>query len=261
MHVSELHIYPIKSAAGLTLETMTLDDFGAALDRRWMVVDDRGRFISQREAPEMALVRVIVDDSVLTISAASFPSLAVPRELPAGEVIPVSIWSDLCAALDCGAEAARWFTGYLGRPARLVYMPTGTFRRVDPSYVPESRRVSFTDGFPLLLIGEGSLRDLNARMEIPVPMNRFRPNIVVHGTEPFQEDGWREVRIGDIWFNVVKPCDRCVTTTVDQATAAGGKEPLRTLATYRRGEGGVLFGQNLVHRAQGTLRLGDSVIS
>ncbi len=169
------------------------------------------------------------------------------------------IWGDRCEAQDGGEEAAAWFTGCLGFPARLVYMPESTFRRANPGYVAARRRVSFADAYPLLLIGSSSLVDLNQRMETALPMNRFRPNLVVSGSTPFDEDRWKQFRIGAVEFAVVKPCDRCVTTTIDQQTGVAGKEPLRTLATFRKWNGQVYFGQNVVHRQAGVLRVGQAV--
>jgi len=260
MHLSAINLYPIKSARGIALSSVPLDEFGLAQDRRWMVVDSSGRFVSQREAHQMALVEVAVDGEALVITGAGMPDLRVTPPPADAAREQVTIWEDSCPAQSAGPEAARWFSAWLERPSRLVYMPSSTFRTANPEYVPEPRRVSFADAYPLLLIGEGSLEELNRRMDVPLPMNRFRPNLVVAGTEPFAEDQWKTIRVGDIVLDVVKPCDRCVTTTIDQATGMAGKEPLRTLAQFRKWNGQVYFGQNVVHRTPGWLRTGDPVV-
>lgn len=261
MHLSAINLYPIKSARGIPLAAAQLDDFGLARDRRWMVVDQSGRFVSQREAHRLALVHVAVDGPDLVVDAVGAPEIRVTLPDQETPLEKVGIWDDQCHAQAGSAAVARWFSGFLGLPVRLMYMPDSTFRAANPRYVPEPRRVSFADAYPLLLIGEGSLEDLNRRLPEPLPMNRFRPNLAVSGSQPFAEDGWKAIRVGAIEMDVVKPCDRCVTTTVDQATATAGKEPLRTLATFRKWNGQVYFGQNVVHRTPGTLRVGDPVIA
>ena len=260
MHLAAIHMYPIKSARGISLKRAHLDDFGLARDRRWMVVDSAGRFVSQREAHQLALVEVALDGEDLIIGRAGKSDVRVSPPPADAPQEPVTIWEDHCLAQDGGSRAADWFSACLERPARLMYMPTSTFRPANPEYVPEPRRVSFADAYPLLLIGEGSLDELNRRMETPLPMNRFRPNLVIAGSQPFAEDGWKSLRIGTMEFDVVKPCDRCVTTTIDQATGVAGKEPLRTLAQFRKWNGQVYFGQNLVHRSRGTLQTGEPVL-
>jgi uncharacterized protein YcbX len=259
MHLSELYLYPVKSARGIPLSTGQLDGFGLARDRRWMVVDQAGRFVSQREAHQLALVEVGLDGADLLVDGPGMSELRVvtpPADAPAE---PVTVWADTCLAQAGEPDVAQWFSRFLGRPARLVYMPDTTVRTANPRYVPDRRRVAFADAYPLLLIGEGSLDELNRRMPLPLPMNRFRPNLVVAGSGPFAEDQWKAVAIGDVTMDVVKPCDRCVTTTVDQATGTTGREPLRTLAQFRKWNGQVYFGQNIVHRAPGTVRKGDPV--
>ena len=261
MHLGAIHLYPIKSARGISLSSASLDDFGLARDRRWMVVDSSGRFVSQREAHQLALVEVGLDGDDLIVGTAGLPDLRVSPPPADGPEEYVTIWGDSCLAQDGGAKAADWFSTYLDRSVRLVFMPPTTFRVANPAYVPHPRRVSFADAYPLLLIGEESLADLNRRLETPLPMNRFRPNLVVVGSEAFAEDGWTTIRVGEVVLDVVKPCDRCVTTTIDQATAVAGKEPLRTLSQFRKWKGQVYFGQNVVHRTQGILRTGDPVIA
>lgn len=259
MHLSAINLYPLKSARGIPLTSARLDDFGLAGDRRWMVTDHTGRFVSQREMPRMALVQVGMEGDDLVVGGAGEPDLRISRPAAGTPTEPVTIWADQCAAQNAGPAAAQWFSRYLGVPVRLMYMPETTVRIANRNYVPQPRRVSFADAYPLLLIGEGSLEDLNRRMEQPLPMNRFRPNLVVAGSDPFAEDSWKEIQVGSVAMDIVKPCDRCVTTTIDQATSVGGKEPLRTLAQFRKWNGQVYFGQNVVHRAPGMLHTGDAV--
>jgi hypothetical protein len=259
IRVSEINIYPLKSAAGIALESAELDAFGFRHDRRWMVVDNDGQFLTQRAEPRLALVRTSIDDAALCLEATGCGPLRLPLDHPGGARRPVRVWADDTEAVDAGDDAARWISTALGRPARIVHMPDDIVRPVDASYSVGDDRVSFVDAFPFLLISQASLDELNRRLDHPLPMNRFRPNLVVEGTEPHAEDGWQRIRMGDVTFAVVKPCARCVTTTIDQATGVAGREPLRTLATYRKVGSNVLFGQNLIHRAMGAVRVGDEV--
>lgn len=239
------------------MESVELDDFGPVFDRRWMLINPDRVVVTRREAHRMALVDVGLVDGGLRVRGPGRSPLEVGQGGQTSPLVEVEIWDDRCLARDLGDEPARWFTEFLGEPVRLVFMPTESFRQVDPNYVSERRRVSFADGFPLLLIGEGSLEDLNRRLASPLPMNRFHPNLVVAETEPFAEDDWSTVQIGSVVFDVVKPCARCVVTTINQETAEPGREPLRTLATFRKHDNGVHFGQNLLHRSPGRLRVGD----
>jgi uncharacterized protein YcbX len=261
MHLSSLHIYPLKSARGIPVDTVELDDFGPVFDRRWMLISPDSVVVTQREAHRLALVEVELANGRLKLSAPRAGGLEVGQGGEASPLVEVEIWNHRCLARDLGEEAASWFTSFLGEPVRLVFMPQETFRPVDPNYVTRPRRVSFADGFPLLLIGDGSLAELNRRLARPVPMNRFRPNLVLADAAPFAEDGWATVKIGSVVFDVVKPCARCVVTTIDQQTAEPGREPLRTLATFRKRDNGVHFGQNLLHRGPGRVRVGDMAVA
>jgi uncharacterized protein YcbX len=180
----------------------------------------------------------------------------VPRE---GPTVQVRVWDDLVDAWAPHQDADLWFSECMGRPLRLAYMPEHVVRPVSSHWSPSGGQASFADAFPFLLIGTASLADLNSRMQTPLPMNRFRPNVVVETSEPFAEDSWRRVQIAGIPFDVVKPCSRCVLPTTDQETGERGQEPIRTLARYRLRDGSVYFGQNLVHRKTGTLTNGDLV--
>jgi uncharacterized protein len=258
--LSELNIYPIKSAAGISLQTAEVEWKGLRGDRRWMVVDEQGKFMTQRQFPSMALISVALEDDQLTIAAPGMKSLAVSIELTAPE-LEVEVWGDRCRAISTGDAAKEWFSQFLNTSCQLVYLPDDSKRLVASDYAvrPDHDQVSFADAFPFLLISEASLHDLNQRLDAPIPMNRFRPNLVVRGCDAFAEDRWRKIRIGSVVFHVVKPCARCAITTVEQTTGVKGKEPLQTLATYRLQKGNIFFGQNLLQENLGSLQVGDVV--
>lgn len=263
--LTALHVYPVKGCRGLAPAAAWAGARGLEGDRRWMVVDGAGRFVSQRTRPRLAVVAPEPAAGALVLRAPGRGPLVVPLgpdggPAGGGAALPVTVWRDTVAARDAGAAAADWFGALLGEPARLVFMPDEARRAVDPVYATPDDVVSFADGFPWLLISEASLADLNARLPRPLPMDRFRPNLVVAGCAPYAEDGWRTVKIGEAVFRVVKPCARCTVTTVDQETGeADGPEPLRTLAGYRRVGDGVMFGQNLLAERAGELRVGTPV--
>ena len=254
-----LTVYPIKSTRGIPVDEWDVDDFGLQYDRRFMVVDQSGEFLSQRSHPRLALVAPTIGGAVLRVDAPGMRPLALPLEPSPSVATRVTVWEDTCDATWMGEAAAQWFSDFLGDFCSLVYMSAVTVRPADPAYGPVGSRVSFADGFPFLLISEESLADLNRRLAEPLPMNRFRPNLVVAGAQPYGEDQWERIQIGDVGLRVVKPCARCVVTTIDQITTARGREPLRTLATYRNTGGKVMFGQNVVHEGRGRLRVGDLV--
>lgn len=258
--LSALYRYPVKSCRGDAVERALVTARGLEGDRLLMITDADGHFLTQREYPKMALIEPTLGDELLTLRAPSMSALDVPKR-SSGVAQTVIVWRDRCAAVDQGEAAAAWLSDYLGTHARLVHLHDDFSRATDPLY---SRRpddqTSFADGFPFLIISEASLTDLNHRLATPLPMNRFRPNLVVHGAEPFDEDQWQQIRIGAVTFDLVKPCARCAITTVDQATAAVGKEPLATFATFRRtNDGKVLFGQNMISSGKGTIAVGDPV--
>jgi uncharacterized protein YcbX len=205
------------------------------------------------------LIKVRIESDGLVVDAPGMSSLDVPFRPLEGRLMLTRVWNDLVESRMVGGGADRWFSEFLDVRCKLVYLPDGSVRPVDPAYGEPGDRVGLADGFPFLLISNASLANLNARLDHPLPMNRFRPNLVVGGCEPFAEDGWSLVRSGQLTFRVVKPCARCAITTVDQDTAARGKEPLRALARFRRAGNKVLFGQNLIHDEPGTLRTGDPV--
>jgi uncharacterized protein YcbX len=259
LQLSALNVYPIKSAQGIALAESEVDGFGLRYDRRWMVVDDCGQFLSQRGHSRLALVVPSIRGDKLRVNAPGMPTLEIPLHPSPTVTTSVAVWDDVCSASWVGENAAAWFSEFLKCECSLVHMAEDAVRPADPRFASSGSKVSFADGFPFLLISEESLADLNGRLAQPLPMNRFRPNLVVAGGEPYDEDRWTRLEIGGIRLRVVKPCGRCVVTTTDQATGERGKEPLRTLATYRKQDGEVMFGQNVVHEGQGHLRVGDPV--
>ncbi|AXK72764.1 MOSC domain-containing protein [Lysobacter sp. TY2-98] len=262
MHVASLHLYPLKSCAPLDAEALDVTLRGPVGDRRWMAVDANGRFLTARQHPRLVGIRALPDDAGIVLSANDMPALHVQppaNDAPRREVV---IWDDTVHAVDAGDNAAAWLTQYLGLTTRLVHMDATVHRPVDAKYGKPDDEVSFADGYPLLVITQSALDELNARLASPVPMARFRPNIVVASTAPNAEDGWRRVRVGEVEFDAVKTCIRCVFTTIDPATMTRdpGGEPLRTLLTYRRTPKGVSFGMNLIPRGTGRIARGDAVV-
>jgi uncharacterized protein YcbX len=258
--LSGINVYPVKSAAGIVLSTARVDARGLAGDRRWMAVDENRTFLTQRTHPRLALVSVAIAPEGVILTAPHVPALAVSVPSPGAPAVRVRVWHDVCDAVPAGDEPAGWLSRVVGVACELVYMPEISHRAVAARGAEPAADIGFADAFPFLLISEGSLADLNRRLEHPLPMNRFRPNLVVRGCSPYAEDEWRRITIAGIVFHVVKPCSRCTTTTVDQTTGERGREPLATLATYRRVGNQVMFGQNLVHEGTGELAVGDKVV-
>jgi uncharacterized protein YcbX len=250
--LTELNAYPLKSGGGTTLHSAELTSRGLRFDREFMLVTPEGRCLTQREFAQMALLRPSYDGEVLTVNAPGASPL-VHKAVDDGEVRDVAVHRKECQGVDQGDEAAAWFCDLLGTRCRLVRF---TGHRATSRGGGE---VMFADGYPLLVISAESLADLNTRLEEPLPMNRFRPSIVIEGLGPYGEDDVRVLRAGEAVIEMVKPCSRCLITTTDQATAERGREPLRTLATYRTRDRGIQFGQNAVPRTLGPLTVGDPV--
>jgi hypothetical protein len=250
----------VKSLRGIGVQELRVERRGPRHDRRWLLVDEAGRFITQREEPRLALVDVAVDEATrrLFVSAPAMGPLMIPFEPGLGRR-EVVIWNDTVTGVSVSTEAAAYFSRYLGAPVDLVHMPDDVERAVDPRYARAGDIVGFADGYPFLLVNQASHEDLCARLGDGIPVTRFRPNIVVEGALPYVEDDWISVRIGAITFRVTKPCDRCPIPTIDIDTGERHAEPLRTLATYRKRDHKVYFGQNLAHDGEGVLRVGDLV--
>jgi uncharacterized protein YcbX len=259
LQVSELFIYPIKSLGGIAVSSAVVTDRGFQYDRRWMLVDKNNEFMTQREFAEMALLQTeILEDGLKVYHKKKETNIIIPFE-PEGETISVQVWSDTCKGIVVGKKANEWFSDVLGKHCRLIYMPDATKRRVDGRYALNKEITNFSDGYPFMMIGQSSLDDLNSRLEEKLPINRFRPNIVVTGGTAYEEDGWAHFTINDINFYGVKLCARCAITTINQDNIKQGKEPLKTLATYRQKNNKIYFGQNLLHHGEGSLHIGDEI--
>ena len=267
MHLSAINLYPVKSCRSISVQSAEVDDCGLVGDHRFLVTMTDGMFITQRKYPRMALIDTALAPGTLTLSAAGHGGITVPLDANHG-THPVVVWKDTVDADDCGDEAAAWLTKFLGMPLRLVRMGAKFHRTVRPSRAKPGDIYTFADGAPFMVLSEASLADLNTHIVanggVALPMNRFRPNFVVAGCAPYAEDTWPRFRLGDVSFRSVDPCTRCILTTTDQLTAERGKEPLKTLATYRRNKEDptdVDFGQMLVHETKrGTVRVGDPVV-
>jgi uncharacterized protein YcbX len=260
--LASVHIYPLKGCRAVDVDQAVVEPWGLAGDRRWLLVDEDCQFITQREHP--ALARLVVGYGAgadIAVSCDGYPPLRVAAPGGCPELLKVTVWRSTVLAAAAGPEADAWFSAYLGQPVRLVWLVDPTRRGVNPEYGRDGDVVSFADGYPLLLTTAGSLDQLGewltAAGDLPVPMNRFRPNVVVSGYEPWAEDRWRRIRIGAVSFRVAKPCARCVVTTTDQTTGERGRQPLRMLARHRRFGKNLIFGQNLIPDSPGLIRVGD----
>lgn len=260
LQISRLYIYPIKSLGGISLTTARITDRGLEHDRRWLLIDENNRFLSQRENAQMALFKQQINEDVFTVTyTADGTSIQIPLHPLKPNIVEVTIWDDTCTAQYVSDAVDEWFSDKLGINCRLVYMPDDTLRQTDPRYANEGSITSFADAYPALIIGQASLDDLNSRLATPLPMDRFRPNIVFTGGEPYSEDTMHHISINGMDMYGVKLCARCIMTTIDQTTAQKNKEPLKTLATYRRKGNKILFGQNLTMQGGGLLNVGDEL--
>lgn len=259
MILSDIFIYPVKSLAGIRVENWDVVPTGLQYDRQFMLIDEKGQFLSQRRLPKMALIQTRLTDSELILSAEKFADLHLPLEPKGDEIIKSTVWEDCCDGLHVSNEADAWLSEVLQTACKLVYLPAQTKRGVDLKYATQTDRVAFSDGFPFLIISENSLNSLNSQLKNPVEMARFRPNLVISGCEAYAEDSWREIKIGNIEFRLPKPCSRCSVPAINPKTAEVGKEPLTTLNRLRKVNGKIYFGQNALHNQQGFLAVGDAV--
>ncbi|MFE6281146.1 MOSC domain-containing protein [Streptomyces sp. NPDC057877] len=262
-----IHVHPVKAFRALTRQEADVEPWGLAGDRRWVLIDDGGKVVTQRQQPRLALAAAeLLPGGGLRLSAPDMDPLEVPVPAP-GDTVPADVFGTKVEGVPADPAAHAWCGAYLGAEVRLVHMDDPATRRpVDPEYALPGETVSFADGYPLLLASTSSLEDLNSLIargryaaEGPLPMNRFRPNVVVTGAAPWAEDDWSRIAIGDVTFRVARMCGRCVVTTTDQGTAERGREPLHTLGRHRRLDDGLVFGLNLVPQSGGTLRVGDPV--
>lgn len=260
--LQDIYIYPVKSLGGLSVPEAEVQQKGLQYDRRWMLTDKKGNFLSQRTNPQMALLQVNINENGLIISHKKHvrPPIAIPFDATTKKEVTVSIWNDVCKVLEVSVQANEWFSLALNMTVKLVFMPDLTNRFVETNYADIKRTVSFADAYPFLVISQSSLDQLNNCLQTPIPMNRFRPNLVFTGGAPHVEDTFHAFRIGNISFTTAKPCVRCVLTTIDQESATRGKEPLKTLSGYRTSNNQILFGQNLLHTGSGIIKTGDKII-
>jgi uncharacterized protein YcbX len=261
MTLSEINIYPIKSLGGISLSASLVEERGLQYDRRWLLVDRDGVFITQREHPEMTLFKLAFTESGFTIlHTKSHQQKIIPFQPQTSEKIKVTIWNDTCNAIRVDKKLDLWFSELLSMNCSLVYMPTDEKRLVEKKYYQTDQLVSFADAYPFLIIGQASLDDLNLHLKTPLPMNRFRTNFVFTGGEAFCEDSWTDFQIANVGFRAVKPCARCVITTTNQDTGERSKEPLATLSKYRKFGNAVLFGMNIICKSTGEISVGDKII-
>lgn len=267
LQLSEIWIYPVKSLGGISLQVSNVTHRGLEHDRRWMLVDDEGVFLSQRTTPELALFQTEIEGDFLIISHKENPTHTIkvplnPSLLEEGrENIKTVLWEDAIDAYEVNERVSDWFSKILKCSVRLVYMPDKSHRKVDSDYAITAADInSFSDGFPFLIIGQSSLDDLNSRLKKAIPMKRFRPNFVFTGGQEYEEENWSEFTIGNFPFYGVKPCGRCVMVTVDpEKGIVAGKEPLLTLSKYKKVGNNVIFGQNLIAQQEGSVNVGAIV--
>jgi uncharacterized protein YcbX len=256
--ISEIWIYPVKSLGGIRMHSAKVLPKGLDHDRRWMLIDAENKFMTQRVYPQMALFKVEYQSGNFSICHSDqLTDLPFQSE---SNPIKAQVWDDAVEVYEVSPQHSEWFSQIMGMNCRLVSFPENNIRPVDPRYAINDDHVSLADSYPLLIIGQSSLDDLNQRLKEPLPMNRFRPNIVFTGGEPYEEDGWKSFRIGQNRFAGVKPCSRCVLTTVNQDTGIKGIEPLATLSTYRMRENKVYFGQNLIPLDHNEIAVGDEIV-
>jgi hypothetical protein len=260
LKIRDLFIYPVKSLGGIRVDSARLTDRGLQHDRRWMLVDDTNRFLSQREFAQMALLMPDVTDKGLLISNKnSKDSFLIPFLPQTNESLSVTIWNDQVTAQLVIPEADLWFSKQLNVSCKLVYMPDTTLRKVDREYAYDDEVTSFSDAYPIMMIGQTSLDDLNSRLDQPLPMNRFRPNIVFDGGLPYEEDEMEHFKIGVVDFYGVKLCARCNIPAIDQDTLEKSKEPSRTLSQYRQRNNKIYFGQNVLYHGEEVIKVGDVI--
>jgi hypothetical protein len=260
--ITSLFIYPIKSLAGISIKDSLVESRGLKFDRRWMLVDANNQFITQREHSKMAFLQPEITESSIIVShrKQNITPISISFSEPNSAPEMVTIWDDTCPAKEVSKQANDWFSKVLEMDCRLMYMHDTSNRQADQQYaINEADKVSFADGYPVLMVSEESMNQLNQKMGLDYSIERFRPNVVFKGGNPHQEDTIRKVQIGKVEFYGVKPCARCVLTTIDPQTTEQGKEPLKTLSTYRKLNNKILFGENFIPTKEGQIKVGDSL--
>ena len=261
IQVSQLYIYPIKSLSGIAKQSVEITSTGFKHDRRWMLVDERNIFLSQRTHPQMVLLHIAETSLGFKISKYNddVMSIIIPFTTLSEKKIKVTVWDDVCDAIEVSDAHNEWFSNMLNTKCKLVYMPNDSLRPVDKQYAANNEITSFSDGYPILMIGQSALDNLNEKLIEQLPVNRFRPNIVFTGGVAHFEDEMAAFTINKINFLGVKPCSRCVIPTINQQSAKKGKEPLTTLSTYRMKNNKIYFGQNVLHQQNGQINVGDEI--
>lgn len=259
--LSEINIYPVKSLGGISVKQSYAGEKGFSYDRRWMITDADNKFLTQRDFPEFSLIgtEFIADGIKLFIRTSPENHVVLPYETQ-GQLVNTQVWDDIVAAVHYSKEADEWISGFIKSSCRFLYMPESSKRLIPEPFALHEESVSFADGFPYLVIGESSLNDLNNRLKDALPMNRFRPNLVFNGGSAYEEDEWKYFSIGEVEFKAVKPCARCMITTIDQETAQKGKEPLATLSRYRMKNNQIFFGMNVMAVTTGIIKVEDRIL-
>lgn len=258
-HIHSLHVYPVKSCQGIRLDSAELVETGIKYDRHWMLVDKQGQFISQRQYAALAKIKTALSPQLLTVSSDENNLLNIPLHGEDENRIAVTIWNDTCEAGYVSRQASEWFSDFLHTPCDLVFMPNKVKRRVDPHFASPNQNVGFADGFPLLILSLASIDRLNNQLQQKVEIDRFRANIIIDGCSAHAEDEWSCISANGIHINLVKACSRCVIPAINQQSAQKHPDLLKTLASYRRRDGKVYFGQNGIHLSMGTISVGQSI--
>lgn len=259
--LSQINIFPIKSLPGISLRESNVEERGLKYDRRWMLVNEKNMFITQRSFPQLTLINLELNDNELILNhrVKKLGELKISLNHLPNKKINVTVWKDICSAIQYKKEINDWFSEAISFKCKLIFMPNSTKRKTSIKYYKESRNVSFADGYPFLIIGEESLNFLNTKLKSPILMNRFRPNFVFTGGKEHDEDKWSDIRIGELNFSTVKPCARCIITTINTENGKRNEEPLATLSTYRRINNKAMFGQNIVGHSNGIVKIGDEI--
>ncbi len=258
--LNQIFVYPVKSLSGIKVSKWSVNDKGLLHDRKWMLIDSNNQFLSQRRVPKMVLIKTQITGSQLILSHSTASSISLPLNPSDGKDCETTLWNQLCSAKTTNKEADQWLSDFLDIPCRLVYQPDKAIRPLDPDYANPTDKAYFSDGFPFLIASQASMDSLNQSMRLNLPIQRFRPNLVISQCHSFAEDQWREIEINSIGFRLPKPCSRCSVPTIDLETAETNKEPLKTLNRLRKWNKQVFFGQNALHNNAGELSIGNEVI-
>jgi uncharacterized protein YcbX len=260
INVTHIFIYPIKSLQGVELDKADVLQKGFKYDRRWMIVDSENLLVTQRTHPKLSQIKLEINGESIILGYEGKEDITIPLILSSGDPLRVTVWNDEVDAISENSAVSDWISSTVGMSCKLVFMPENGQRLINPNKARNGEHVSFADGYPYLVLGQASLDDLNSRLDIELPMNRFRPNIVVKGTTPYEEDSWVDFKIGDLLFYGTGACKRCVFTTIDQVTGQKGAEPLKTLATFRKEGKEVIFGLNAIATDDGVISVGDELV-